>query len=74
MASEHSSNAIVDFCYSEASYFRGRYSWETPGHGTQGRSKHQQNWARKLPKANQIQALLAVSKHYDDELLDCKCL
>ena len=41
MASEHSNNAIVDLCYSEASYSHGRYSWETPGHGTQGRSKHQ---------------------------------
>ena len=31
----------VDTCYSEASYSRGRYSWETPSHGSQGRSKHQ---------------------------------
>lgn len=40
MASEHSNNAIVDLCYSEASDFRGSYFWETPGHGSQGHWKH----------------------------------
>ena len=41
MASEHSNNAIFDLCYSEASGSRDSYFWGTPGHGSQGRSKHQ---------------------------------
>ena len=69
MASEHSNNAIVDLYYSEASYSPDRHSWETPDHGTRGRSKHQQSWARKLPKANRAQAPLTVSRHYDDDEL-----